>query len=337
MLAMLGMFLALWWFGFRTFKTIGGISGGSIGLRFFAEGMGICKVINLAMQDFSTLIDEECGMKSVLWGHYFTDATRFKGEPPSGGKYRLDRLREWLDSFSDGRWPTVIPFWTMAVDKSGAQYLMTVEGVFKRVQGENFRKVSNVTPPIGLAICASCTVAGYFKPMVITLDNGETVTLYDGAYSFESFRPISVLTEHYGAQPGDIIIGDVGPDLDLRDRLKGHLWSRFCGGRCVPPKGKKSEHENKVLLVNARIWGVRSFDFDAHTDQKWLAIMEGFLSMTLALNDGHRITEEQFLNAKDLIAGFNAFAKLDYRKGMPAGWLTEQTMVLLRERGVLQD
>lgn len=347
-LAVLGVIMGLRWFGYRTFKSVGGISGGTLPLRFLAAGMRLGKIIDLAMEDLTAHLDERMKLiipgrqsTSVMLEHYWSDGTRYKGEPPQNGKYNMDRLRDWLDSFSDGAWPSEIPFWTMSTDKSGAQYVRTKDGVFKREEGGLFQPVRAVLPTVGQAICYSCTVAGYFDPMDLTMETGETIPQYDGAYSWEAFRPITVVEEQYDAQAGEIIIVDVDTDLDLRARLKSKFWAHFCGGRCVPPKGKKSDNENKVLVISPVVTGVRSFELDAHSDYKWVAIMEGLGALALAFNKAGRLKEEEWLEARDTLTEFAGLRRKALRKGLlrtyTPGELTEKTVALLSKRGVPKD
>jgi hypothetical protein len=88
-----------------------------------------------------------------------------------------------------------------------------------------------------------------------------------------------------------------------------------------------------MLLVSPVVTSVTSFDFAAHSDKKWQAILEGFSATTRALNKAYRLTEEQYAHAKDTIDTFSRF--VDVLKNAPSGELSEHTRALLNHRGVL--
>lgn len=328
-LAASGMIMALFYFGIKKFATIGGISGGSLPLRLLAHGLNARELIDIAIElKFDSLLDEEESFTTVMVEHY--RSSRYKGELPTKGQYKSHRLGAWVDSFSNGDWPD--NFWTLAVEKK-AQVLFTREGVFKRQEGEKFSRISSVTPPLGLSIQASCTVPGLFTPIEFALsDTGEKLVLYDGGLSWEGKRPMTIAEEHFLAQPSDIIMCDVGPDVSAYDRIMGTIWKLVCGGRCISPLGKRSENENKALLVLPVVTSLSSFDFDAHPDRKWEAIMEGFAAAVFSLNKGYRLTEEQFLEAKDVIAAFNSLVTSCKKN---PGDLSAKTSKLLSDRGLL--
>lgn len=327
-LATSGMLMALEFFEIRNFKSIGGISGGSIPLRLFAAGLSIKQIVDTALElSFESMLDRESSIAGVIATHY--RAGRYRGSVPSKGVFKTDRMGAWLESFSS-RWPA--GYWTLAV-KDDHQVLLAGNGVHMRARGGRFRCISASAPPLGLAIQASCSVPGFFAPVDIPLDNGETMNLCDGGVSWEGFRPTSVVEEFFSAKPGEIIVCDVGPEPDYYSRLVNSAWRIVCGGRCVPPRGKNTEAENEMVLVSPVVTSVTSFDFAAHSDKKWQAIMEGFAATTRALNKAYRLTEEKYAHAKDTVDTFYRF--VDVLRNAPQGELSEHTRALLNHRGVL--
>lgn len=337
MLATLGMLMALRWFGIRKYKSAGGISGGSIPLAFLCAGFSIREIVDMAISlEFESLLDQGDKITQVLIDHYGYSASRLGGNLPAKGKFRLDRFEKWLQEKLGGKWPDHIPYWAMATDKSGAQVLLSVQGAFRRqAEGEKFAQIMSTSPSPGRAICGSCVVPGVFVPVELTLDSGATEKLYDGALSWESTCPISLVEEFFAAPPGEIIALDVGPELNTYDRIYNSFWRVICGGRCVPPMGRKSGHADKILLVEPAVTGVRSFEFGAHKDKKWLAIMEGFAATVDALNKGYRLSEEQYLRGRDIVTAFSTLC-VSLRK-KPDGELSRQIEALLAESGVLAD
>ncbi|MBX3151933.1 patatin-like phospholipase family protein [Candidatus Obscuribacterales bacterium] len=327
-LATSGMLMALEFFGVRTFKSIGGISGGSIPLRLFAAGLSIKQIVDMALElNFESMLDRELSIATVIAAHYRDG--RYRGSVPSKGVFKTDRIGVWLESFS-ASWPA--GYWTLAV-KDDAQVLLTGSGVYSRVRGEKFRCVSSAAPPIGLSIQASCSVPGIFAPVDIPLESGEIMHLCDGGVSWEGFRPTSVAEEFFCAKPGEIIVCDVGPEPGYYSRLLNSAWRILCGGRCVPPRGRSSEAENEMLVVSPVVTSLASFDFSAHSDKKWQAIMEGFAATTRALNTAYRLTEEQYAVARNTMETFAGF--VDALRVAPQGELSEHTRALLSHRGIL--
>lgn len=329
-LATNGLIMALGYFGFTDYVTIGGISGGSLPLRLLAHGMNIREMIDTVIElKFNSLLDEEASIRSVMVDHY-RSRKRIKGELPTRGQYKSDRLGVWLESFSKGAWPD--KFWTLAVEEN-LQILLDKQGIFSRAEGEKFVQISKTTPPLGLSIQATCTVPGLFTPVELTIaETGRKLVLYDGGLSWEGKRPMTVVEEQYQAKPSQIILCDVGPESSAYEVIFGAIWKLVCGGRCISPLGKRSENENKAVLVLPVITSVASFDFDAHPDRKWEAIMEGFAATVFSLNKSYKLTETEFLAAKDIIAEFNGL--VGACKKIP-GELTSKTTNLLTDRKVL--
>ena len=83
----LGLLLALDWFGYRKFATVGGISGGSIPMSLLAHGRSIPEIIDLAMRlEFQNLIDEDERLMAVMLEHYWQ--SRYRGALPGRGGRR---------------------------------------------------------------------------------------------------------------------------------------------------------------------------------------------------------------------------------------------------------
>ena len=57
-LAATGMLMALNYFGFRSFASLGGVSGGAIPVRLFAAGVSVRRLVELSVElDFQSLLD----------------------------------------------------------------------------------------------------------------------------------------------------------------------------------------------------------------------------------------------------------------------------------------
>lgn len=327
-LAVSGMLLALNFLGMKKFATIGGISGGSLPLRLLAGGMSVSKIVETAIElQFLNLLESHSKMSSVMADHY--RSSRYKGERPLKGIYRSEKLGEWVNSF--GAWPQ--SFWTMAVE-GNAQILFTEEGVFERQENQPFSILSPCRHDLGAAIRASCSVPGWFTPVEMTIEEkSRELTLYDGGLSWEGRTPMSIVKDHFGAESRDIIMCDVGNDPGAKEFIISAIWHLVCGGRCITPLGKSAEEIDQEVLVTPVVTSLRSFDFDAHPDRKWEAIMEGFAATVLDLNKSYRLEEEQFLRAKKIIEEFYSLASS--LKKAPAGAISERTVKLLTDHAVL--
>ena len=332
MLATIGMLLALFWFGIRKIKSAGGISGGSIPMVFLAAGFNVREIVRLAVDlDFQSLLDYGEKITWVLIDHY--SGSRHKGDPPAKGTFKMNRFEAWLQEKLGTGWPQHLEYWTMATDVRGAQVLLTARGAYRREEGGQLVNITTCQPPLGKSICATCTVPGVFTPVDLPLDDGSVLKVWDGALSWESMRPASLVEEFYGASPGEMILCDVGVELNRLDRYANHVWKLICGGRCVPPRGKRSVNEDKMLVIEPAILAVRTFEFAAHPDKKWLAIMEGFAATVDALNKGYRLTDVQYLQGRALLDEFNHL--LREHKDDPPGTISQKTEALLTKHGVL--
>ncbi len=331
LLATVGALLALRWLGVNKFETIGGISGGSIPTAFFAAGYSLEEITELAISlDFESLLEEHEAMSSVVKKHY--RGGRRKGDLPESGKFKMERVAGWLDDKLQNKWPAAIPYWTMATDEKGLQILVTQEGVFKREKRKLFDKLHPSVETAGFWICASCTVPGIFSPIKFKTGESSVMTLYDGALSWEGVRPISVVEDHYDASSGQIIMCDVGPDLNLSDTLYSAIWKIVCGGRCVAHWGDVPA-KDRSLLVTPAVSGVRTFEFSASADKKWIAITEGFVALIAAFKSAGKLSEDQDRDARDLCNKLKGF--IGQTKRLQQGRYAELTKALLMENGAL--
>lgn len=332
-LAATGMLVALDYFGFRSFASLGGVSGGAIPVRLFAAGVSVRRLVELAVElDFQSLLDTETTMKSVMFEHYYLHASRYRNRLPISGCYNGKRFAQWIENAADPSWPE--KFWTLACDHD-AQILLSKEGVFRREKGGKFHQLCSQTPRLGTAICASCAVPMIFNSVQLPPASGEVLTLHDGALSWEGWQPVSVVVDHFAAAPRDIIVCDVGPDTTLYDRISSSIWKVVCGGRCIPTSKVVAESERKFLLIKPVVTSVCTFEFTASRDNKFEAIMEGFAATLRALGQDNRLTEEEYLAGRDIVVAFNSAVRESRR--LEPGTLSQRAMSLLIDKGVLSE
>lgn len=329
-LAASGMLMALKYLGIDKFATIGGISGGSLPLCLLAGGMSVKEIVEIAIDlRFLDLLDEDAKMTAVMADHYRSG--RYRGLRPAKGLYRSEKLAAWVNSFYDGRWPE--NFWTLAVEHD-SQILFTADGVFERTKDQPFSIICRQSQNLGDAVRASCSVPGWFTPVAMEITKGgRTLTLYDGGLSWEGRTPLSIPHDHFQARPKDIIMCDVGVEPGAREFIFSAIWNFVCGGRCITPLGKRPDDGDELLVVAPVVTTVSSFDFNAHPDQKWQAVMEGFAATVLDLNKAGRLEVETFLKAKQIIEEYYS-SVCSLMKPKP-GVVSEKTVKLLGEHGVL--
>lgn len=302
MLANLGMLLALNWLGKLKVASMGGISGGAIPFCLYAAGLSLEEIVDCAIGlDFETLVRPQEKLSSVLKTHY--QAGRRKGRLPGKGIYSMENFAKWLETRLKGEWPRRELFWTMATDDNGAQVLFTENGMFKRIQGEAFQQIAAPARPES-AICASCTVPGFFIPINLPLPTGGQLQLYDGALSFEGTRPLSVVDFFAFKQGTRLVFCDVGAERNNYDRLYNSIWRIICGGRCLPSYKAKTGEKNfgmPVVEILPTVTAVRSFEFSAPASRKWKAILEGFAATTQALTRSGLLSLEETMQARGLL------------------------------------
>lgn len=328
-LAVSGMLLALKYLGFDRYATIGGISGGSLPLRLLAGGMSVGQIVENAVElRFLDLLDADETMSAVMADHYRKG--RYRGQRPAKGLYRSEKLGDWVNSFC-GDWPH--NFWTMAVDKE-AQILFTAAGVYERNKGQPFSVICAQSQDLGKAVRASCSVPGWFTPVeLIPNSDGRKLILYDGGLSWEGRTPLSIPEDHFQADPKSVIMCDVGVEPGAREFIFSAIWKLVCGGKCITPLGERPCKDDQALVVKPVITSVSSFDFDAHPDRKWEAIMEGFAATVLALNKAYRLDAQTFLQAREIIEEYYS-SVFSLKKEKP-GTLSARTVELLNKHRVL--
>jgi len=330
-LAVSGMLLALKYLGIENYVTIGGISGGSLPLRLLASGMSVKQIVETAIDlRFLDLLDADAKISAVMADHYRSG--RYKGQRPAKGLYRSEKLGDWVNSFSlDGDWPQ--RFWTMAVEGE-SQILFTSEGLYERTKGQPFKVICAQSQDLGKAVRASCSVPGWFTPVEVVLDKeGRKLLLYDGGLSWEGRTPLSIPEDHFKAHPKNVIMCDVGIEPGAKEFIFSAIWKLVCGGKCITPLGERPAKDDQNLVIRPVVTSVSSFDFDAHPDRKWEAIMEGFAATVLDLNKAYRLDAEKFLQAREIIEEY--YSSVFSLKKEPSGALSDKTVKLLTKYGVL--
>jgi predicted acylesterase/phospholipase RssA len=288
-----GAVLACQLAGLNKFKTIGGISGGSVPAALYASGFDAKDLLKLAVQiDFSSLLTRRENPISILLAFFLQE--RFVRTRPRKGVMSSENLGYFIDSKVPS-WPK--NFWTMAV-AGKTQVLFTADGVYQYLVDGTCRKLSDEPPPVGLAVRATCAVPGIIDPVEY-----KGLTLFDGALSWDGQCPVGLVKRHFGAHPETIIGCDVGDQETLYSRFSEWFWALFCGGDCV---GKMiNTHafgQQGVVMIHPKVDRFRSLQFALEIEQKWSGVMSGLNQGVAQLSEAGLFPSPEELTVAQAIA-----------------------------------
>lgn len=251
-------------------RSMGGVSGGSIPSLFYAAGMDPGEIVRLAVDiDFSSLLSRRTNIVLTFLAFLLKD--RLAQTRPRKAVLGSERLGEFIDT-RVSVWPD--NYWTMAV-AGKTQVVFTKRGVFQYLHDGTVRQVSNEPAPLGLAVRASCAVPGIIEPAQY-----RGVYLFDGALSWDGQCPIGVVVNHFGATPGDVLACDVGERVtSFWGNFVNNFWRVFCGYHCVWPKDEKDPalwQAEGSLVMRPMVTQFQSLQFSLTPEQKWSAVRAGY-------------------------------------------------------------
>lgn len=323
-LASAGVLLACEQAGIRRFKSIGGVSGGSVPTALFASGLNADQCVRQALEiDFASLLTRRASLVKILMAYFMQ--RRNEKVRPVDGVLTSEKLGEFIESISAG-WPK--SYWTMGIaDKS--EIIFNEAGVFEIQPDGVLRILENVPGPLGIAVRGSCAVPG----VISAVPYGDR-HLFDGALGTEGRCPVSVPGRLYGAKRQDIIVCDVGDDLNKTSERVARLWKLICGPECVPEIAEPDFFSNgKVILIRPKITGFRSLQFKLTSDLKWSAVMAGYIGAIPELAAGGVVSGEALGVARDVTNGYKKI--VEAAKTKPQGYLSFETDKLLQRLGLL--
>jgi len=322
-----GVLLACNQAGITRFKSIGGISGGSIPTVLFASGMDAKTCLSTALDiDFSSLLTRRASFFRILIAYFMQ--RRYEKVRPVNGVLTSEKVGEYVEShLKDGLlWPK--GYWTMAIAEE-AQIVFSENGVFEiRPDGE-LRVLSCDPGPLGTAVRGSCAVPG-----IISAVEYKNKILFDGALGPESRVPAGVPMRLYGAQPKDIIAVDVGDEDSKNSQRATKIWKMICGEDCVPAVEDPIYNKSHGLTwIEPKITSVRSLQFNLTRDQKWEAVMAGFVAAVPEFALSGILKGDRLEGAQELVARYNAI--LAQSETGKVGDLTREIENLLTKNSLL--
>lgn len=260
---------------FRNWRTIGGVSGGSIVASLYADGARAKELVWLAMNtDFSQLLKPNVGPLGRLWAYI----RKYRNEAvlKEKGAFSAEPLQRLIDT-SVTSWPENL--WLVAMDKQFAQVVISKDGSF-RFDGtvKDGMVLGSEPPSVGTAVNASCAIPGIIDAVEI---HGQP--MFDGALGSEGACCIDVPQKLYGAKPGQIVALDVGEENVKNQWLLRMIWTLGCNINCAPFEGRHLSHEDGVVLIQPTITGFHGLKFLLDELDKWNAIIAGYRATIDAL------------------------------------------------------
>lgn len=320
-----GAAAALYLAGIREFRSVGGISGGSIPAVLMASGMSPPQLIQMAMNiQFPDLVTPTTHLVGRLWG--FINKERYENAKPrpAHGIYTSEKLGDYIESLVKG-WPE--KFWTLAVDGKSI-IIFTATGVHELTADDQLIKLSDQPVPLGFAVRATCTVPG-----IIAAVQYQGRNLFDGALGRDGQCPVGVPIRHWQANPANVIGCCLGEEFNYgwRGFVKG-LWKRVWGTPHEPcwPKQAKG-----AMSIKPTITHIHALRFKLSSDEKWLAIVLGLTAGLRKLK-----TRGHFVGVKASTADFllSTLAPLEKPNALklPAGVISELAEDALSAHGLYE-
>ncbi|HEY9784439.1 MAG TPA: patatin-like phospholipase family protein [Candidatus Obscuribacterales bacterium] len=265
----------------KTFRTIGGVSGGSIPAALFAGGTDAATMLSQALQtDFSQLLTPSTGLIRRLLA--LLSKYRYEQTRPAKGVFSTEVLGRYIDGYVP-RWPS--NYWTLA-SVNGGSVLFTARGVARLAPHSKPSLLAAAPPSVGLSVQASCAIPGVIDAIRY---HGEH--LFDGALTEDGECPVDVPVREFGVQKSDLIAIDITEEAVKKSRWLRILWHIFCGGRCVSIDAVHPEEKDGLILVQPDIRGFHALQFKLNRDQKWHAVVASFIATVNALEKYGRIPE----------------------------------------------
>ena len=222
--------------GIKSWKSIGGISGGSLPTLLYSAGYDARASVRIALDvDFSSLLTRRGSILKILFAYMMQ--SRYEKTRPKKGVLSSEKVgifvEEQVAASKSPAWPTL--YWTQSGVEDG-QLVFTSTGIHHIKRSGSYRQLISEPGPLGIAVRGSCAVPGIIDAVPVQIGE-DKFWLHDGVLSPEGRTPVSIPERFYGAKPEQIIVCDVGESDGSRTtkKTKGMIfWRWFCGKLCVP-------------------------------------------------------------------------------------------------------
>lgn len=251
--------------GVKSWKSIGGVSGGAIISALYAGGLNAAALLKEVIgYDFATLFRQTGSFYDMIRSRLPRRPKNMVRRAIRDGIMKSDGLGAIIDKHVSG-WPA--NFWTMAV--SGKyQFLFTADGVFQ-IDGDQSMRISDVPAPLGLAIRASCAVPGIMEAIEFYGHH-----LFDGALSDWGDCPTGIARRHFQAPANKIVACDSSGGM-THQRRAWFVLGRLISGRFSPRLHAESRAD-EIFIVPRVEHLADALQFSLSREQKEAAVLAGF-------------------------------------------------------------
>jgi len=310
-----GAILACHVAGIDNWRTLGGASGGSIPTALLAGGVHPTKIVRLTIEiDFSSLLSRHASLLRIILASLLQG--RFERTRPRKGVLSSEKLGQFVESQVQS-WPK--GYWTVAVS-GDKQWLFNAEGIFEYSPDGSCRQLSTRPAPLGLAVRASCAVPGVIDAVPY---NG--TYLFDGALSIDGRCPVGAAKRHFKTKPEAIVACDVGEDESKGARRRRMILKLLHLDEWQAAPATPVDFSGTVV-IKPTVTNFRSLQFTLSLDQKWQAVMSGFMGAVPALENAGLLTAERLDKAKSMVAAFQEIQ----RSAVAEGELAARTVELIK-------
>lgn len=280
--------------GLKSWRTIGGVSGGSVPGSLYAGGVPAAEILRLSVDsDFMKFLIPRTGVLLRLWA--FLSKYRYEITMPPQGVFTAEPLRQYINA-QVPVWPT--NFWTMVTTKEHESLVLTAAGVHCTWTSSGTRaQRAECGVDIGTAVNASCAIPG----IVDAVWHNERF-LFDGAVGDSNSCPVDPPQMLFGATPQQIIAIDVEEEIVKKNWLLRTLWHIRCGGSCGPIESSHPSESDGYMVIEPKIRGFHALQFELSEADKWRAILAGFSAAIARLAKAGLIPTDKLAEAMELSA-----------------------------------
>lgn len=306
-------------------QTIGGVSGGSIPAVLLASGMKPAQLLELALKiDFRQMCVSTAGTWETLLAILLKEYHENPKNRTGYGVMETDKLGQFIDTLVPV-WPE--KFWTMAVDGDD-QIVFRKDGIFRYDKNGKCTQLASDPGSTGFAVRATCTIPGITKAPKFM---GKYI--FDGAFSRFGLCPVGLPIEFYGTRPDSIVGVCVGEDLDKGfSGMLRNAWKWFWG---VGPDPSWSERTAGVIDVHPHIDHIHALRFELSSDEKWLAVLEGFSETVKVYAERGVLKGERLHKALSVMSSLPNLKRAVLAASHKPQLLTQQAERTFAEHGLL--
>jgi predicted acylesterase/phospholipase RssA len=291
-----GLILACHLAGRDKWRTISGVSGGSIPALMLAAGVPHKEIVRKVVAiDFVSQFEPRVNLAKLWWALFVKNCLWRRRE--GRGALSSQKLGNFVEQYAP-TWPA--NFWTLAV-AGKKTFLFCADGVYLLKPEGKYERISDKPAPVGVAIRATCAVPGVIDGIEFA---GEL--MLDGALTGERC-PTFIAKQYAGAKPGAIIACDVSEE-DLTTANREHFFwralRRVVCGDCCDPEPFEATHADGVLVIEPPPAKIQTLDFRLTPDQKWREIMAGFATAVARFAEKGLLGGAKLSQAQEIAAAY---------------------------------